>query len=112
MVTGRGPHWAAVVDEIARQRAELDDAQRVLADLTARAVSADKLISVTVDARGKLTDLTIEPAALRRHRAPVLAQLITDLVDDADARLRARRAQVLTALSAVAPGYDVLVEEP
>ncbi|NDK91721.1 YbaB/EbfC family nucleoid-associated protein [Gordonia desulfuricans] len=111
MVTGRGQRWADVVDEIARQRAELNHAQGVLADLTACAVSADKLISVTVDARGKLTDLTIEPAALRRHRAPVLAQLITDLVDDADARLRIRRAQVLTALTEIEPGYDVLVDE-
>ncbi|MFW0784647.1 YbaB/EbfC family nucleoid-associated protein [Gordonia sp. CPCC 206044] len=97
--------WSAMLDELARQRAELTRVGDAVGRLTARAVSPDRLVAVTVDARGLLVDLTIEPAALRRHRSDQLADLITGLVRDADDRLRRQRNQVLAAAVQPSPDY-------
>ncbi|MEP9391597.1 YbaB/EbfC family nucleoid-associated protein [Gordonia sp. VNK1] len=94
-----------MLEKLDRQRTDLARAAEQLATLTARAVSTDRLIEVTVDARGLLVDLQIEPAALRRHRAPVLAELITDLVAAADQQLRHQREHLLAAVAETAPGY-------
>ncbi|MGV9672385.1 YbaB/EbfC family nucleoid-associated protein [Gordonia sp. NPDC003504] len=101
----RDSHWSAMLETLDRQRTDLARAAEQLATLTARAVSTDRLIEVTVDARGLLVDLHIAPAALRRHRAPVLSGLITDLVAAADEQLRSRRAHLLAAVAGTAPGY-------
>ncbi|MGW5521603.1 YbaB/EbfC family nucleoid-associated protein [Gordonia sp. NPDC003950] len=94
-----------MLETLDRQRADLASAAEQLATLTARAVSTDRLIEVTVDARGLLVDLQIEPAALRRHRASVLAELITDLVAVADQRLRHQREHLLAEVAGTVPGY-------
>ncbi|GAA1480422.1 hypothetical protein GCM10009624_08620 [Gordonia sinesedis] len=106
--------WADMLDEITRQRTELDRVHTALAELTAHAVSADRLVSVTVDARGLLIDLTIAPAALRRYRAEQLSAAVTDLVAEADGHLRGRRERLLdaAAVSRLEPAFADLRTQP
>ncbi|MFT4128057.1 MAG: YbaB/EbfC family nucleoid-associated protein [Gordonia sp. (in: high G+C Gram-positive bacteria)] len=106
----REEHRADLLAELARRRAELSRIAERLAALTARAVSPDRLVAVTVDSRGVLIDLQIENAALRRYRAGRLAELITALVADADATLREHRRRALSAAAGMSPGYDEIAE--
>lgn len=55
--------------ELERQHAELDRIRAVLAGLTAEAATSEGDVSVTVNARGLLVGLTIDPAALRDRDA-------------------------------------------
>lgn len=87
--------YSAMVDELDRQRTELERIRKALSQLTSRATSHDRLVAVTVDARGLAVDITIEPAALRRYRADQLSALLTTLIAEADTALRARSAEVL-----------------
>lgn len=95
--------WTRMLDDLGRQRAELTRVNAELARLTATATSADRLISVTVNARGLLIDLTVIPAALRRYRADTLSETITALVGEADMRLRERRDRLLTDIAQLTP---------
>ncbi|WP_244331954.1 YbaB/EbfC family nucleoid-associated protein [Gordonia polyisoprenivorans] len=95
--------WADMLDEVDRQRGEVQRVAEAVAGLTATATSPDRAVSVTVDARGVLIELDITPSAMRRYRGEQLAQLITGLVADADGTLRTQRAQLLTAATAVTP---------
>ncbi|MBD0021036.1 YbaB/EbfC family DNA-binding protein [Gordonia pseudamarae] len=100
--------------ELDRQHAELDRIRAVLAGLTAEAASAEGDVSVTVNARGLLVDLTIDPEALRTRDAGTLAKLITSLVSAADEKLRATRDQVsmsiVDAEQVNSPDYGDLVD--
>jgi len=95
--------YSVMLTELERQRTELDRARSSLAELTSRAVSADRLVSVTVNARGLPVDISIEPIALRRYRADALSTLLTDLAGQADEALRTRRAAILEAAAAPQP---------
>lgn len=81
--------------QLARQRAELDRVADAVRRLTADAASRDQLVSVRIDARGKLTALRIEPAALRRYRADQLADEIVALIDAADQKIATIRNQTI-----------------
>ncbi|MGC4963906.1 YbaB/EbfC family nucleoid-associated protein [Gordonia sp. DT218] len=103
--------WSAMLDELSRQRSELTRVGEAMAGLTAHAVSIDRLVSVTVDARGMLLDLTIDPRAMRRLRAEQLSAQITTLVAEADQRLHDQRNQIYTAAVQPTPDYsDVRVD--
>lgn len=102
--------WSAMLDELERQRAELSRVSDAVARVTAHATSADKLVSVTVDARGLLVDLSIDPRAMRRYRAEQLSAQITTLVSEADQRLHDQRNQILSAAVQPSPGYAEIGE--
>ena len=106
--------WARMHAELDRQHAELDRIRAVLAGLTAEAASAEGDVSVTVNARGLLVDLTIDPEALRTRDAGTLAKLITSLVSAAGEKLRATRDQVsmsiVDAEQVNSPDYGDLVD--
>ncbi|MBD0861240.1 YbaB/EbfC family nucleoid-associated protein [Gordonia sp. zg691] len=89
--------YSSMVDELDRQRADLARVRKALSELTSRATSRDRLVAVTVNARGLAVDITIEPAALRRYRADQLSGLLTTLIAEADAALRTRRDELLDA---------------
>ncbi|MAU82168.1 MAG: hypothetical protein CME34_09910 [Gordonia sp.] len=111
---GRGlmsDRWSAMLDELERQRAELSRVSEAVARVTAHATSADKLVSVTVDARGLLVDLSIDPRAMRRYRAEQLSAQITSLVSEADQRLHDQRNQILSAAVQPSPGYAEIGED-
>ncbi|WP_324290138.1 YbaB/EbfC family nucleoid-associated protein [Gordonia sp. SL306] len=104
--------WSAMLEELSRQRSELTRVGEAMAGLTARAVSTDRLVSVTVDARGLLHDLTIDPRAMRRYRADQLSAQITALVAEADRRLQDQRNQIYTEAVQPSPDYsDIRVGE-
>lgn len=112
---GRLPDvWARMHAELERQHAELDRIRAVLAGLTAEAASAEGDVSVTVNARGLLVGLTIDPSALRDRDATSLAEVITALVAAADEKLRATRDQVsmsiVDAEQVNSPDYDDMVD--
>lgn len=97
--------WSDMLDELSRQRAEVARVGDALRTLTAHAVSPDRLVSVTVDARGLLVDLVIDQRAMRRLRADQLSEQITTLVRDADRQLTNRRNQILAAAVQPVPDY-------
>ncbi|MDL9944723.1 YbaB/EbfC family nucleoid-associated protein [Gordonia sp. ABSL11-1] len=97
--------WSDMLDELSRQRAEVARVGDALRTLTAHAVSPDRLVSVTVDARGLLVDLGIDQRAMRRLRADQLSEQITVLVRDADRQLTDRRNQILAAAVQPVPDY-------
>ncbi|MEO9327731.1 YbaB/EbfC family nucleoid-associated protein [Gordonia aurantiaca] len=98
--------YSAMVDALDRQRADLARTRAALSELTSRAMSRDRLVAVTVNARGLAVDISIEPAALRRYRADQLSELLTALIAEADRALAARRAELLSAASVSGPDYD------
>lgn len=83
--------------ELARQRAEFERIAQVAARVSADAGSRDQLVSVQINARGLLTGLQIEPAALRRYRADQLAAEIVALIDAADRKVAAVRNRLIAA---------------
>jgi DNA-binding protein YbaB len=86
--------WDAVLREVDEQRTRLRKLEDEMREVTAQATSTDRLVTVVINARGLLTDLHIDPLAMRRHRAGQLAELIADLVRRADDTLTERRNQI------------------
>ncbi|MGC5245474.1 YbaB/EbfC family nucleoid-associated protein [Gordonia sp. DT219] len=99
-----GVRWADMLDEVDRQRAEIRRTADALAGLTARATSADRSVTVTVNARGMLVGLEMAPVAMRRYRSEQLSEMITGLVAAADRSLRDRREVLLSAAAGAEPG--------
>lgn len=90
--------WDAVLTEVDEQRSRLRAVGEDLRTATVEATSTDRLVGVTINARGMLTGLHIEPLALRRYRADQLSALICDLVERADGELAYRRNQLVAAI--------------
>jgi DNA-binding protein YbaB len=90
--------WDAVLAEVDEQRVQLRAAGEELRAATVEATSTDRLVRVVINARGMLTDLHIDPLALRRHRADQLSALICDLVGRADGELASRRNQLVATI--------------
>jgi len=67
---------AAADEEYQRRRDGLDQLRQQLAALTVDVQSPDGLVRAQVDARGRLTDLTIAPGALGHGDAAALAAAI------------------------------------
>ena len=95
-----------MLDELSHQTAELSRVSDAVAQLTARATSRDRLVAVTLNARGVLVDLHIEPLALRRYRADELSAQVTSLVADADKSLQEKRNELLSAAVQLSPDYS------
>lgn len=81
-----------------RQREQLEQTASALSQVTVQVQSHDRLVGVTINARGLLTGLRIDPAALRRYRAEQLAAEIADLVATADGRLQEMRNRIASAV--------------
>lgn len=90
--------WDAMLADVDAQRAQLRAAEQELRVATVAATSTDRLVRVVINARGLLTDLHIDPLALRHYRADQLSTLIRDLVERADGELTNRRNQVVAAI--------------
>ncbi|WP_207839345.1 YbaB/EbfC family nucleoid-associated protein [Williamsia soli] len=90
--------WDAVLAEVDEQREQLRAVAQELGSVTVEATSTDRLVRVVINARGMLTNLHIDPLALRRHRADQLSALIRDLVARADGELTSRRNQLVAAI--------------
>lgn len=91
--------WREHIDELTERyrtlRSGVADAQRRMAELTATARDADGRISVTVDERGRLTSVQLDPAAARSLPADELGALIVAASRAAAAQIDARREALL-----------------
>jgi DNA-binding protein YbaB len=98
--------WDVVAREVDEQRKRLRDLAEEMREVTVEATSKDRLVTVVINARGLLTDLSIDPLAMRRYRAGQLAELVTDLVRRADDELTERRNQIAAeVVQHQDPGY-------
>jgi DNA-binding protein YbaB len=86
--------YEAALRQLGEQQQTLDRTQRELADLRVTAQSRDRLVSVTLNARGELTSLVFTGT---RHRTLAPAQL-SKAVIDTYAAARAELDQRLAAL--------------
>jgi DNA-binding protein YbaB len=75
-----------VFGQYQRLRSGLDDIQRRLAEMRVSAESADGLIRATVDSRGHLTELRLDPAVQREMDIDRLGREIVGTVRRATAR--------------------------
>lgn len=93
--------FAQVHDQYTRLRNGMGDLQTKLKAYRATEKSRDGLIKVSVDARGRLVKLELEPAALRSYSAAGLAEEITKTVarasDAAGAGVSGLMAEVMPA---------------
>ncbi|MEU8002763.1 YbaB/EbfC family nucleoid-associated protein [Catellatospora sp. NPDC049111] len=95
--------FAQVHDQYTRLRNGMGDLQAKLKAYRATEKSRDGLIKVSVDARGRLVKLELEPAALRSYSASGLAEEITKTIarasDAAGAGVSQLMAEVMPAES-------------
>jgi DNA-binding protein YbaB len=92
--------YQAHIDELLEQYRQVRDnlgrMQREMAELTATARSEDELVTVTVDHRGELTAVEINPRAFRLLDSVTLGETIVATAGAATRDLR-RRVQELVA---------------
>lgn len=103
--------WSSTLAEIDHQRTELARVADILRDYVMTATSADGLLTVTVNARGVLVGLDIDPRAVRRMSSDELALLIPALVAEAVSGFDEQRAHIQQRL-AQTPGHPDLAPTP
>jgi DNA-binding protein YbaB len=86
---------AQLLADYRRGREQLASVQRTLTSIAESAISPDGLVTVTVDAAGALSALTIADEAYRRHRPTELAAIILRTTRSAAARAAERARQAL-----------------
>jgi DNA-binding protein YbaB len=86
---------ADVYGRYERLRSDMDAVQQRLASLQVSAVSEDGSTHATVDARGHLTELRLDPAACRSIEADQLARTIVATVRSAAARTAGRVEELM-----------------
>lgn len=92
--------FAQVHDQYTRLRSGMGELQTKLKAYRSTEKSRDGLIKASVDARGRLVQLELEPAALRSYSASALAEEITKTVAKAS---EAAGAGVNALMSEVMP---------
>jgi DNA-binding protein YbaB len=115
-VTTPDPRQAALranVDGLLAQfeerTAQLHAAQRAAAALTATRTSPDRLVRVTVDATGMLTDLHIAATAYEHTRPDTLARTIAEVIRQATGQVRTQAADLMRPLTEGLPDLSDLV---
>lgn len=102
----------AKVDDLLTQfderTAQLRAAQQAAAALTANLTSEDRLVRVTIDATGMLTELTIDPDAFDRTTPDALARTISGLVRRGTAQVRQQAADLMRPLTEGLPDLSDL----
>lgn len=91
---------ADVYGRYERLSSEMDDLQRRLETMRVSAVSADGLVRATVDPRGQLIELNLDPRACGGADTEQLSRMIVTTVRDAAQRIA---GQVETAMADYLP---------
>ncbi|MBB5874200.1 DNA-binding protein YbaB [Allocatelliglobosispora scoriae] len=81
-----------MMTELERQRAEMTRLQEGLASITATAVSPKRQVSVTVDAKGEVTELKFLTQAYRTMAGAELSDLIVTTLRDAQRDVKGKLA--------------------
>lgn len=100
---------AQVQGDYERIRDGLADLQRQMAAMTGTATAANGLVKATVDARGRLSGLTLSPRALRELDHQQLASAIVDATGQAMAQVTEDVAALLERFSPMAGGAAAYV---
>lgn len=98
------PEWQAHIDELleryGRQRDQLRDVQRAVGAASATVTTEDEMITVTVDPRGRLAGLELNPRVYRRMSPSELAAAVLAAAGEASSRVD---GQVRAALAPPRP---------
>lgn len=84
-----------LLGEYDRLRKNVSDAQQRMKSMRGTASSSDGTLKVTVDSRGKLTGLDIEPRAYRRYSPSQLAEEILRLTNEATEQVTEAMAEAM-----------------
>jgi len=103
-VTDHQAEVERLLAEYRRSREQLAAVRRALAEIAVSQTSDDGTVTATVDTRGALTGLRIEPDAYRRYRPADLAALIVRLATTAAEQAAARAQRALEPV--LPPGAD------
>lgn len=90
-------------------RRDLAAAQKRMREATGTAQTSDKTVHVTVDFRGRLTGLRLEPRAYSRYSPTLLGEQILRLVDEACDSVHASMAEVMAPFIPDGVSYADLV---
>lgn len=85
-----------LLGEYDRVRKNLTNAQARMKTMSGTAETTDHTVKVTVDFRGQLTDLRIEPRAYTRYSPSLLAERIMQLVREATAQVTAEMGEIMS----------------
>jgi DNA-binding protein YbaB len=85
-----------LLGEYERVRKNLTQAQTRMKTMTGTAETTDHTVRVTVDFRGQLTDLRIEPRAYTRYSPSLLAERIMQLTREATAQVTADMGELMS----------------
>ncbi|MBF6174735.1 YbaB/EbfC family nucleoid-associated protein [Nocardia blacklockiae] len=97
-----------ILDVFERQQARLSEVYQQLESARTQASSPDQSVQVTVDASGVLTDLRLDPVAMRRSAE----QLSRSIVDAVQAAARHARQQSETLTGPVSDDLDAMPDFP
>lgn len=92
-----------------RLRRNLADAQSRMRLMTGTAASSDGTVKVTVDFRGRVTDLQLDPRAYRRYSPSQLAAEIRRLIDQAASHVTDEMAGVMRPFLPAGVSYASLM---
>lgn len=101
--------FAEVQEQYVRMRDGLSGLQQQLGELEVSATSRDELITATVNARGHLVRLTIDPRAFREGDPERLAESITATTRQAATEAADRAAAVMASVLPASSGAPAFV---
>ncbi|MDN3359226.1 YbaB/EbfC family nucleoid-associated protein [Actinomadura sp. DC4] len=86
------------IADLRAEQARIKEATEHMASLTGSAMSKDRMITATVDSRGRLVDLTLEGTRYRKLAPAELTKRIVDIVREAQEDAARTAASTLTGL--------------
>lgn len=92
-------HFTEVMAVVQEQMADIAQAQKKRAELTATAAAADGLVEVTVNAAGQLMKTVIDESYLDEHEFDELADHITEASQAAAREASRRVAEIMAPIS-------------
>jgi DNA-binding protein YbaB len=89
---------AELVADYRRSREQLATMHKTLAAISVSATSSDGMVTATVGAQGRLTELVIDDAAYQRYRPADLAKLVVSITAQAAARVVEETSRTISPL--------------
>ena len=81
------PEVAEMVAQLARQQEDVEQARRAVEAMVVKGGSRGHEVVATMRGTGELTDVAIDPDAMRRYDAHDIGAMVTEAVTDAQRRL-------------------------
>lgn len=81
------PEVAEMVAQLARQQDDVEQARRAVEAMVVKGGSRGHEVVATMRGTGELTEVAIDPDALRRYEAGDIGAMVTEAVTDAQRRL-------------------------